>query len=195
MAPTIPGETMLLTSHVAEMKSQPEAHIFTVGEGDESDEKVLSEILEPLIDLLNERYEKCESHDPFVIIEITGGQMYSVASPYPNCEIIELPSGLRDYPSLASVVATLVQRSGSDTHWLDDADGEDDPYRTSLRFCMVTKVIWMPSDNCFSEGVHLMVDSIKFDSRAAEKQVALLVEYLKDDANLVKLSANDLLMF
>ena len=158
-------------------------------------EKELDEILAPLVDLLAEKYPQSDNCDAFVSIEISGGQMYWVDSPYLDSVLIELPPALRECKPLVSVVAALLQRSGSDILWFDDADGEEDPYRTPLRFYFAKKVIWMPDNDCFSVGGHLMVDAIEFNAEAAERQVALLVEYLKDDANLGELSPKDLMMF
>ena len=40
-----------------------------------------------------------------------------------------------------------------------------------------------------------MVDAIRFDADAAEKQVTLLVDHLKDETNLVELTPDDARLF
>ena len=156
--------------------------------------KSLAAVVQPIVDFLNADYPSMI--DDYYVGKF--GQYGQVEEPF-NEVAIDLNISDDTPESIKRVIATLLRRSGSNLLWSavgpNHLASEKDPHKTPLRFAIVKRAFHMETH--LQWLVYLVVDhgGDEFDAEAAGKQVALLVEYLKEPANLVELGAEERAIF
>lgn len=161
---------------------------------DKTAAKNLDGILEPLLNLFTERYSEDWGFNCLDGFQTGGAYGFAL---WGDCDgrLVELPDKIADYPLMARALATLLCRTGTVFNADKDCPKDEDPCRGPLRFSITKKVLWDDEHGSFLTGTHLLIDHFGFEVEAAERQIALLVKYLGDEANLLKLTADDLMMF
>jgi hypothetical protein len=150
----------------------------------------LAEILSPLVDLLNTKYPAGYGED----YEINQFGQFGRLERNPDEEIIELPDSVLRNEASVRAVMTLLWRSGSNNLWTESRFGENDPYRTPLRFSYVKRVFWMETH--WQWNRYIVVDFFEeLDEAAAARQVNLLVNALSDRSMLLPLTNGDVMQF
>lgn len=151
----------------------------------------LNTIVQPLIDLLNELYPI-----PNEELEISMLREHWVEEQRDREDaVIVIWDPFVSSRNTVRAVATLLSRTGSTSVWNGQEERETDPMRKPLRFRITRNTIWY--DGHFQVNRYLIADYVNDDAdvAAAERQVALIVEFLRDRNNLIELGAEDLEAF
>ena len=108
---------------------------------------------------------------------------------------IELPNPILSNQLATRAIATLLWRTGSYSLWTQSQFSETDPYRTPLRFAVLKRSFWLQDH--WQWVRYLIVDHLdeEIDMQAAERQIGLLLDYLRDPENLIRLEPDVLAMF
>lgn len=148
-------------------------------------------LVSPLIELLNHNYS-VDAHEPY---EIPPFGQFGVAEENPNEIAIVLADAILSNQLATRAIATLLWRSGSNVLRTESRFTETDQYRFPLRFAYLKRSFWLEAH--FQWDRYLVIDHIdeELDLEAAERQIGLLVAYLGDFENLIRLEADDLAMF
>jgi hypothetical protein len=149
------------------------------------------QVIAPLLELLNDQYPV----HPDAPYEIPPFGQFGALEQNPNEIAIELPDGIVGNQAATRAIATLLWRSGSQALRSVSRFTEADPYRTPLRFSYVKRLFSMETDwqwNCYVVADYL---DDEVDAAEAERQIRLLVGYLRDPKNLIRLKPDDLTMF
>lgn len=145
---------------------------------DPADQPVQSEleaILQPLLDLFNEKY-RAGWEEEFRFCHETAFKPLNDAT----CALIELPEDLDEYPEMANVLRNVVTLSEA---CFDPYQGRPDgegPVCGPCRFSVQKKAY--SDDGCsYVYGTHLVVERKALDAQAARRQVADLSRELRDN--------------
>lgn len=143
-------------------------------------EQSLDDIVKPLLDTLNHKY----SADGDVFEISVGGEHWIRDSEWDE-SIIRPPDCVATSERTIRAVATLMSRTGSYEMWNHELEAESDRCRKPLRFRLTKNALWYDAE--WEWNYYLIVDTIqhRVDVEGAERQVALLVDYLSDESNLV----------
>jgi len=149
-----------------------------------------------LLKLLSDHYP-VDPNEPY---EIPPFGQFGVLEESPNEVAIELPDAIVSNELATRAIATLLQRSAS--HSLRTGSEvieiiETDPYRTPLRFALLKRAFWLQDhwEWCRYLIIDYLYYGIGIDAQAAEQQIELLVAYVRDPENLIRLKPDDLAMF
>lgn len=148
------------------------------------------ELVSPLIELLNDKY----SVDPGEPYEIPPFGQFGIAEQNPNETVIALPDAIVSDETAARAIATLLWRSASNALRTESRFSETDPYRMPFRVSLLKRAFWLGH---WQWNRYLIIDYLdqEIDAQAAERQIRLLVGYLRDAENLIRLEPDDLAMF
>ncbi len=150
----------------------------------------IDELVSPLIELLNRNY----SVDPNEPYEIPPFGQFGVLEENPDETTIVLPDAILSNEMATRAIATLLWRTGSNALRTETRFSEADPYRTPLRFALLKRAFWLGH---LQWDRYLIIDHLdeEVDAEAAEQQIQLLTDYLRQASNLVALEPDDLAMF
>lgn len=145
----------------------------------------LEQIGRHLADALNGRYSTGPSEEYL----IPGLGQFGTLESNSNEFSIELPYDIADHKRAMCAVATLLQKSGSEAVWVSDRSDTENPWGHPLRLSLVKRAAWAGS--FWQWARYLVIDHIDddLDVDAATRQIALLVNFLEDQANLIPLDA------
>ncbi len=154
---------------------------------------MIDELVSPLIELFNRQYPI-----PGEEYEIPPFGQFGVLEESPNEVAVELPDAIVSNQLATRAIATLLQKSAS--HSLRTGSEvieiiETDPYRTPLRCALLKRSFWL--DDHWQWNRYLIIDYLCYgiDAQAAEQQIKLLTNYVRQPSNLVELGPDGLAMF
>jgi hypothetical protein len=151
----------------------------------------IDELVAPLLELLNDQYP-VDPHEQYLIPPF--GQ-FGALEQNDNELSIELPDGILSNQLATRAIATLLWQSGSPVLRTESRFTETDPFRFPLRFAYLKRSFWL--EGHWQWNRYLIIDHLdeQIDSQAAEQQIGLLTNYLRQPSNLVELKPDDLAMF
>jgi hypothetical protein len=157
---------------------------------DQPDTITLSHIIEPLLELLNDQYPV----DPGEQYEIPPFGQFGALEENPNEVVITLPDAILSNQLATRAIATLLWQSGSPVLRTGSRFPETDLYRAPLRFALLKRAFWLGH---WQWNRYLIADHVEeeLDVEAAERQIVLLLRYLRDPENLIRLEPDALAMF
>ena len=109
--------------------------------------------------------------------------------------LIELRDQIQPHSLAWRAVVTLLAKTGTNTTWVSGRPDPDHPLGFPLRFSLARHAAW--ADDFWYWVRYIVVDQVgqDLDHEAAARQIAALVEMLKDPANLVEMGAEELALF
>lgn len=148
-------------------------------------------LLIPLIDIFNSNYSIPPENEEY---EISLLGQFGAINQNPDETVIALPDALPTSLTAARAIGTLLQRSASHAHWIESFT-ETDPYRFPLQFTYVKRSFWFDGGWQWTRYLTVEYFGEETDVQEAQRQIQLLVDYLRDPENLIRLKPDDLAMF
>jgi hypothetical protein len=151
----------------------------------------LDEIVQPLIDLLNSlESDGCDDPNCYIV----GTEHLERLQSRCPAVLIQLPQELCSEPwllcPLERVLMALLARAGLES-FCQPEDETDDFAGGPLRFRLIKHTHFEPEAEYFHSYMQLLVEANNLDVVAARRQIARLVKYLQDDAEVGSYDAEE----